>query len=185
MKIRPAKLSDAPNIAKLGTRAFAQDPSYGHFYPWRQQYPEDFYQKLLYNYKLMIVTPGEVIMVVELDDEDEMESTENLKEVEHQGIVGYATFRRSGGTEEEHAKWNADSTSKGTSNRDMPVLQCGQMERNTNLPQHLHVGRSNFLAPAARFCAQTAPCVKLLRIASGARHSRSTRRLNTPGSSIS
>jgi hypothetical protein len=82
MKIRRAKLSDAPAIAKVGTQAFAKDASYGHFYPWRDQFPDDFYKQLLHNYKKKMVTPGAVVVIMELDKADQEKSTEDLKAVE-------------------------------------------------------------------------------------------------------
>lgn len=109
MKVRPAILSEAPTIAKIGTSAFADDPSYGHFYPWRTQYPKDFYRHLLRKYRKNILTPGELIMVVELEDKDDLVSE---KGCEAGKIIGFATLRRSGGTKQQHEKWNAESVLK-------------------------------------------------------------------------
>lgn len=112
MRVRRALSSDCPALASIATLAFAADLSYEHFFPRRSQYPEDFYNYLLNDYKRMIVTPGERIMLVELDKSDIFESPET-KGYEGRGqVVAFATFIRSGATAEQLAKWNADSAAK-------------------------------------------------------------------------
>lgn len=112
MKLRPALLRDVSTIASIGTLAFAGDPSYEHFFPRRSQYPDDFYAYLLHDYKRMLATPGQLIMVVELDELDEIDGQEDKRHGERGRMVAYATFVRSGGTVEELARWNSDSTAK-------------------------------------------------------------------------
>ncbi|MCJ1466770.1 hypothetical protein MMC07_005390 [Pseudocyphellaria aurata] len=111
MKLRPALLRDVPTIALIGTLAFAGDPSYEHFFPRRSQYPDDFYAYLLHDYKRMLATPGQLIMVVELDELDEIDG-QDTRQGERGRVVAYATFVRSGGTVEELARWNSDSIAK-------------------------------------------------------------------------
>lgn len=112
MKVRPAVLSDCPALASVATLAFAADPSYEHFFPRRSQYPDDFYTYLLNDYKRMIVTPGELIMLVELDESDEFDAQETKGQGGRGKVVAFATFVRSGATAEQLAKWNADSAAK-------------------------------------------------------------------------
>ena len=112
MRIRPALPTDIPDIAKIGTVAFADDPSYEHFFPWRSQYPQDFYLYLLHDYRKMLATPGQVIMVAEVDESNELALHDKEAGARIQ-MVGYATFIRSGsGTAAELAEWNADSLGK-------------------------------------------------------------------------
>lgn len=112
MKIRPALVRDVPTIASIGTLAFAGDPSYQHFFPRRSQYPDDFYSYLLHDYRRMLATPGQLIMVVELDESDEIDGQEDKRQGGRGKLVAYATFVRSGGTAEELARWNSDSNAK-------------------------------------------------------------------------
>lgn len=112
MKIRPAVLLDVPTIASIGTLAFASDPSYEHFFPRRSQYPNDFYTYLVRDYKRMLATPGQLIMVVELDESDEIEGKEDKRQGGLGKLVAFATLVRSGGTAKELARWNPDSTAK-------------------------------------------------------------------------
>ena len=128
MKVRRAVSSDCPALASVATLAFAADPSYEHFFPRRSQYPEDFYNYLLHDYKRMLVTPGQLIMLVELDESDEIDSPETKGQGERGQIVAFGTFVRSGATAEQLAKWNADSAAKSMSR--FPVLHC--MGNSTN-----------------------------------------------------
>lgn len=112
MRVRRALSSDCPALASIATLAFASDLSYEHFFPRRSQYPEDFYNYLLNDYKRMIVTPGELIMLVELDESDELDLPETKGQGERGQVVAFATFIRSGASAEQLAKWNADSAAK-------------------------------------------------------------------------
>ncbi len=108
MKVRQALLEEAPTIAQVGSLAFAFDPSYSHFYPWKDLYPEDFYLHLLQKYTKLMVTPGCVIMVLELEDGDVSKGEEaNIGK-----LIAFATFQRSGGTQEQQDRWGADSQVK-------------------------------------------------------------------------
>lgn len=109
MRIRKALVEEAATISRVGTRAFARDPSYGHFYPWRDYFPDDFFLHLLQKYTKLMVTPGCLILVAELE-EDDVEEGASREDIGK--IVGFATFQRSGGTQEEQDKWGADSPSK-------------------------------------------------------------------------
>ena len=123
MKVRQAHRHEAPLIAEVATRAFRQDPSYGHFYPWRDQFPQEVYRHLLHKYRVIMLTPGARIMVAELDaddlpelhtDSDSGGSEKDCKVHEAGKIVGIATMLRSGGSKEEQEQWNAESTGKST-----------------------------------------------------------------------
>lgn len=114
MKIRPATSSDLPTIASIGAKAFADDLSYKHFFPWGKEYPKDFHSYLYNDYKRMLATPGQQIMVAELDGSDEIDLNDKNKQGEVGQIIAFATFIRSGGTAAELARWNPDSAGKST-----------------------------------------------------------------------
>jgi GNAT superfamily N-acetyltransferase len=108
MKVRQAILGEVPTIARVGVLAFAEDPSYGHFYPWRDQYPDDFYMHLVQKYTRLMVTPSCRIMVLELEEDDVDEEKKNGVGT----VVAFVTLQRSGGTQEQQDKWGADSQTK-------------------------------------------------------------------------
>lgn len=115
MKIRPAVPADVPKIAEIGTLASANDLSYEHFFPWRSQYPQDFYTYLLHDYRKMLATPGQVIMVAEADEPSELDAHDKEAGIGRK-MVAYGTFIRSGGgTTAELAEWNVDSVEKSRS----------------------------------------------------------------------
>ncbi|CAH0022483.1 unnamed protein product [Clonostachys rhizophaga] len=71
MHVRKANLDEASTIAWVGTQAFQKDPSYGHFYPWKDYFPEDFFMHLRRKYQRLMATPGCCIIALVLDKEDE------------------------------------------------------------------------------------------------------------------
>lgn len=99
MKLRQALFRDVPKIASIGTLAFAGDPSYEHFFPRRSQYPNDFYAYLLHEHKRML-------------EFDIIDGQAEKRKGGRGKLVVFATFVRSGGTAEELARWNSDSTTK-------------------------------------------------------------------------
>ncbi|VUC23398.1 unnamed protein product [Clonostachys rosea] len=109
MHVRKANLEEASTIAWVGTQAFQKDPSYGHFYPWKDYFPEDFFLHLLRKYQRLMATPGCCIVALVLDKEDEQPG----KPTHSAGsIIGFAAFQRSGGTQEQRDAWGADTPEK-------------------------------------------------------------------------
>lgn len=113
MHIRPATIKDIPRIAQIGATAFAQEPIYARFFPWRAQYPLDFLRFFQEDITKMLMAPGEVVMVAETDESDgNLEGSEaNL--IGGSKVVAYATFVRHGNAQ-ELAQWKPDTLYKST-----------------------------------------------------------------------
>lgn len=109
MKIRRALLGEVPTIARVATEAFAKDPSYGHFYPWRHYYPDDFYVHLLHRYSGFMATPGCVIIVMELEEDDLIGDTEAFVGK----VVGFAIWQVSNVTRRQQDEWNGEDSVDG------------------------------------------------------------------------
>lgn len=124
VSVRPATASDVPAIAAIGLRAFANEPIYAHFFPRREQYPEDYLRSFVDEAHRFLVTPGHVIMVAEVDGEAEVDggAEEGSSSRRDEGpqpdadepragtrvMAGYATFIRHGPSKELEA-WNPGS----------------------------------------------------------------------------
>ncbi|KAK4212301.1 hypothetical protein QBC37DRAFT_425216 [Rhypophila decipiens] len=70
MHVRPATITDIPALADIGYKAFFNEPIDGHWFPLKEQYPHDYYRSFIDELSLRLVTPGNVTMVVELEDQD-------------------------------------------------------------------------------------------------------------------
>ncbi|KNG87021.1 hypothetical protein ANOM_004673 [Aspergillus nomiae NRRL 13137] len=104
MKIRPAYPADIQAIAHIGSLAFADEPIYEHFFPYRKVYPEDFKAYFVEDMTRFMVTPGHLAMVAELEDDDEQVT----EPIAGSRVVAFATFVRYG-TSAELRRWNPDS----------------------------------------------------------------------------
>lgn len=112
MHIRPASLADVPVLAEIGAKAFANDPIHAYLFPWRSQYPDDFYRFFEEDIRKALATVGQLVMLAEIDDTDQFpENTVSPPGDTAGRVVAYATFIRSGNPA-ECALWNADSLSK-------------------------------------------------------------------------
>ncbi|TLS26427.1 hypothetical protein PpBr36_04246 [Pyricularia pennisetigena] len=100
MELRLARRSDVPAIAAIGVKAFAKEPIYGHFFPKRDLYPGDFYRAFADEITRFLLTPGHVVIVAEVDNNDG----------QGKQVAGYATFIRYGSAK-ELANWNPTSIS--------------------------------------------------------------------------
>ncbi|KAE8440421.1 hypothetical protein EG329_008009 [Mollisiaceae sp. DMI_Dod_QoI] len=95
MKIRPAEKFDVPAIARIGASAFAQEPIYAHFFPLHTLYPQDFHRFFLDEAANALLSPGKVLMVVELEESDALESDTDFQDMQKERrIVAFATFVR-------------------------------------------------------------------------------------------
>ncbi|KAE8374357.1 acyl-CoA N-acyltransferase [Aspergillus bertholletiae] len=104
MKIRPAYPADIQAIAHIGSLAFADEPIYEHFFPYRKVYPEDFKAYFVEDMTRFMVTPGHLAMVAELEGDDEQVT----EPIAGSRVVAFATFVRYG-TSGELRRWNPDS----------------------------------------------------------------------------
>jgi hypothetical protein len=113
MHIRPAKDDDLPKLASIGAAAFASDLIYSHFYPLRNIYPDDFCTSMLNSLRRLLVTPGGLIMVAELSEDEILQGVGKASGVAHAKtkIVAYLTLVRFG-SKESIAAWNPDSEEK-------------------------------------------------------------------------
>ena len=101
-------------FATIATQAFAHDHSYGHFFPWRHEFPQDFYDQVRNSYHWMLVTPGQLIMVLEVTSRD-LPRLRDAGVESHVGkVAAFATLVRSGGSFWERWRWNWDTPAKGT-----------------------------------------------------------------------
>jgi hypothetical protein len=85
MKIRPAKKFNVPAIARIGAFAFAQEPIYAHFFPLHTLYPQDFHRFFLDEAANALLSPGKVLMVVELEESDALESDTGFQDIHAEG----------------------------------------------------------------------------------------------------
>ncbi|GAB1194982.1 hypothetical protein APSETT444_004234 [Aspergillus pseudonomiae] len=90
MKIRPAYPADIQAIAHIGSLAFADEPIYEHFFPYRKVYPEDFRAYFVEDMTRFMVTPGHLAMVAELEGDDEQVT----EPIAGSRVVAFATFVR-------------------------------------------------------------------------------------------
>ncbi|KAF7589532.1 hypothetical protein BBP40_004197 [Aspergillus hancockii] len=109
MRLRPARRSDLPALALIQARAFIKDSVFAHFYPFRQLYPQDYYESLLQALRLAFLTPGHVIMVALLEETDfDVPDRDG-----HLGskLAGFISCMRHGDPKEVD-KWNPDDDDK-------------------------------------------------------------------------
>jgi hypothetical protein len=112
MRIRPATLSDVPVLAKIATKAFANDPTYAHYFPGRSQYPHDFYRFFEEEIRITLMSFGKLIMVAETDETDQwFGPSGDLRANTGSRVVAYAIFVRYG-TAAERALWSDNCLSK-------------------------------------------------------------------------
>ncbi len=114
MRIRRATSSDVPVMASIAVKAFAQEPIFGHMFPFKEQFPEDFAQYFVEDANYYLVTPGHMIIVAEIDEavgggHKEQSGSRRTKAT----VVGYACYIRHTSSVGELANWNPDSPFKG------------------------------------------------------------------------
>lgn len=111
MHLRQATLADAPVLAEIGYLAFNKEPIDGHWFPHKDRYVDDYRRAILSELTMRLVTPGEVIMVVEIDEDDCGEPKVASKA---RKIVAYSVFVKHGSKPEDLANWSPDTITKST-----------------------------------------------------------------------
>jgi len=92
MKLRAATLADVPAIAAISLSAFAEDPLYAHFFPFRGKHTHDYQQSFIDEATRFMLTPGHVMLVAEIYEED----PEGVAEIEN--TTEYNTYFNSNST---------------------------------------------------------------------------------------
>lgn len=117
MRLQPATKTDLPQLAAVGAAAFAEDAIYGHFHPFPDIYPQDFYDSIFNTLHRLLVTPGALIILLELEGA-ELAASEYMNGGNSTGalpqekrIVAYFALVRYG-NEKAVAAWNPDSEEK-------------------------------------------------------------------------
>jgi len=118
-QLRQATLSDAPALAEIGYSAFGNEAIDGHWFPHKDQYPEDYRRAIASEIVTRLVTPGNVIMLAEIDEGDsysahvEREGSEITallnKTPKAKKVVGYIVVEKHGSKAEDFANWNPDT----------------------------------------------------------------------------
>ncbi|KAK3989042.1 hypothetical protein QBC44DRAFT_328285 [Cladorrhinum sp. PSN332] len=103
LHLRPATSFDIPTLASIGHNAFVNDPIDAHWFPLKAIYPGDYKQSFINDLELRLLTPGNVIMVVETD------SPEGIGRQDSKEIVAYATFVKHGLNPKDYQGWNPDT----------------------------------------------------------------------------
>lgn len=128
MYLRSALLTDLPVLSNIAYLAFQNSTMYNHFSPLHSRYPVQFRKFLRDELWLRIISPRQVVIVAEMDDDDynsmgasilentrvkETSETESNKKV----IVGYACwiFRADRVVPE---RWNCDTLLRSKSGLD-------------------------------------------------------------------
>jgi hypothetical protein len=101
-----AKYEELDYLATIGSRAFAHEGMYGHFYPQRARYPHEFRASFLPRLTDMVATPGAKIIVG--------------KEKSSQKIIGFVALVYYG-SDERKAQFDAVSPKRST--LDTPELR--------------------------------------------------------------
>jgi GNAT superfamily N-acetyltransferase len=120
INLRPATPADAPILAEIGYRAFNQEPIDGHWFPRKDRYVEDYRRAILSELALRLVTPGNVIMVVEIEEDglSTQSEAEDKNAVLMTGagkrVVAYSAFVKHGTRPEDLASWNPDTPMQST-----------------------------------------------------------------------
>ncbi|KAK4442649.1 hypothetical protein QBC34DRAFT_224792 [Podospora aff. communis PSN243] len=111
--LRQATSADAPILAEIGYRAFNQEPIDGHWFPRKDRYVEDYRRAILSELVLRLVTPGNVIMVVEVEEDGPQSEAEDknavLVSALGKKVVAYSVFVKHGTKPEDLANWNPDT----------------------------------------------------------------------------
>ncbi|KAM7185573.1 hypothetical protein V8F33_012316 [Rhypophila sp. PSN 637] len=131
LQVRPATINDIPALADIGYNAFFNEPIDGHWFPFKEQYPHDYHRSFIDELSLRLVTPGNVIMVVELEDQDASQRPESAASSKgtaeqkndpppnttktNQEVVAYIVTIRHGLSDSSpklQKKWNPDTPVK-------------------------------------------------------------------------
>ena len=67
MRIRLVQPHELDSVAMLAIKAFNEDPTYAHFYPFRKVYPLDFYQGFRDSLEDILYRHEGAVVVAELD----------------------------------------------------------------------------------------------------------------------
>ncbi|KAL6156000.1 hypothetical protein ACJQWK_05368 [Exserohilum turcicum] len=134
MRLQPATKTDLPQLAAVGAAAFAEDAIYGHFHPFPDIYPQDFYDSIFNTLHRLLVTPGALIILLELEGA-ELAASEYMNGGNSTGalpqekrIVAYFALVRYG-NEKAVAAWNPDSEEKRLQRKLLDIEQAKYRDR--------------------------------------------------------
>lgn len=130
MQVRRATAADIPALADVGFSAFFNSPIDAHWFPLRNKYPHDYHRWFIDDFTMRLVTPGNVIMVVEVDDtEDKSHSPDPERAQTKKKLTAYVIMVKHSPDPQDLADWNPDT----------PLNRKSQQHQNqpqTNNPQN-------------------------------------------------
>jgi len=95
MKSRLAEWADLPTLAAISVEAFADEPAYAHFYPFREIDPSTYSSSLLASIVFDYASPSTTIFVCELENHDLGRSRPALPSVGGpSSLVGFVICKR-------------------------------------------------------------------------------------------
>ncbi|KAK0616686.1 acyl-CoA N-acyltransferase [Immersiella caudata] len=113
--LRRATPADAQVLAEIGYRAFNQEPIDGHWFPRKDRYVEDYRRAIFNELTLRLVTPGNVIMVIEIEEDGHAGRSEAedknaiLATAPGKKVVAYGVFVKNATKPEELTNWSPDT----------------------------------------------------------------------------